>query len=119
MKCVGASVLTIALTLAACVAPVPRAHVANDPLSSAAAKPSLTTYDYRRYIRGNVPAFGSSNVYDWSSPDPNHVVVWTSPAEAYLLTLSGACFGLQKTQTILFAANGGVVRAGAAAVVVG
>ncbi|HET7925224.1 MAG TPA: DUF6491 family protein, partial [Rhodanobacteraceae bacterium] len=73
----------------------------------------------RRYVRGNVQAFNSSNVTDWDSPDPQHVVVWTSPAEAYLLTLFGACFGLESASTILLSADGGVVRPGAAAVMVG
>jgi hypothetical protein len=87
--------------------------------TNAAAKPRPTTDDYRRYIRGNVQAFNSSGVTDWDAPDPQHVVVWTSPAEAYLLTLFGACFGLDSASTILLSADGGVVRPGAAAVMVG
>lgn len=109
--------LVLASTLAACAsspsheaAPAAKAHASN-------AHP--TTDDYRRYIRGNVQAFNASNVTDWDAPDPQHVVVWTSPAEAYLLTLFGACFGLESTSTILLAGDGGVVRPGAAAVMVG
>jgi hypothetical protein len=83
------------------------------------AKPHPTAADYRRYIRGNAGVFSSASVYDWEAPDPNHVVVWTSPAEAYLLTLFGACFGLESVQTILLSGDGGTVRAGAAAVMVG
>ena len=78
-----------------------------------------TTSDYQRYIRGNVHAFSSSSVNDWDAPDPSHVVVWISSAEAYLLTLSGACFGLDSATTIFLKADGGVVRSGGAAVMVG
>jgi hypothetical protein len=87
--------------------------------AAAAPKPRATTADYRRYIKGNAGVFSSASVYDWNAPDPNHVVVWTSPAEAYLLTLFGACFGLDSVQTILLSGDGGTVRAGAAAVMVG
>ena len=87
--------------------------------SDAAAKPRPTTNDYRRYVRGNVQSFNSANVTDWDAPDPQHVVVWTSPAEAYLLTLFSPCFGLESVSTILLAADGGVARPGAAAVKVG
>lgn len=83
------------------------------------AKPHPTTADYRRYIKGDVPAFSSARVYDWDAPDLSHVVVWTSASEAYLLTLFGACFGLDTTHTILLSAEGGTVRAGAAAVMIG
>ncbi|HEY6985221.1 MAG TPA: DUF6491 family protein [Rhodanobacteraceae bacterium] len=107
--------VSLALLLAACAQPPPREGA---PASNAE-KPRPTTDDYRRYIKGNVPAFNSSGVTDWDSPDPTHVVVWTSPAEAYLLTLFGACFGLDKASTILLSADGGVVRPGAAAVMIG
>lgn len=107
--------LSFVLFLAAC-AQTPRQGEA--PAANAE-KPRPTTDDYRRYIRGNVPAFNSSRVTDWDSPDPTHVVVWTSPAEAYLLTLFGACFGLEKASTILLSADSGVVRPGAAAVMIG
>ena len=110
--------VALALCLAAC-ASAPPAHEPSSPHSDAAAKPHPTTADYRRYVRGNVQAFNSSNVTDWDAPDPQHVVVWTSPAEAYLLTLFGACFGLESASTILLSADGGVVRPGAAAVRVG
>lgn len=111
--------LAFAAALTAC-APAPPAHNdASAARSDAPSKPRPTTDDYRRYIRGNVQAFNSSNVTDWDAPDPQHVVVWTSPAEAYLLTLFGACFGLESVSTILLSADGGVVRPGAAAVMVG
>ncbi|HEY6893145.1 MAG TPA: DUF6491 family protein [Rhodanobacteraceae bacterium] len=94
-------------------------HGAASAARAETSKPRPTTADYRRYIRGNVPAFNSSSVTDWDAPDPQHVVVWTSPAEAYLLTLFGACFGLESASTMLLSADGGVVRPGAAAVMVG
>jgi uncharacterized protein DUF6491 len=110
-----ASVL-FAFALTACTS-APPAAAAN---SNAPSKPHPTANDYRRYIRGNVQAFNSSSVTDWDAPDPQHVVVWTSPAEAYFLTLFGACFGLDTASTILLSADGGgVVRPGAAAVMVG
>jgi hypothetical protein len=106
--------LALTLVLAAC-APE-RAH---GDAAADASKARPTTADYRRYVRGNVQAFNSSSVTDWDAPDPQHVVVWTSPAEAYLLTLLGACFGLESASTILLSADGGIVRPGAAAVMVG
>jgi len=109
--------VALATALAACASAPPSHNDAPSRLD-AAAKPRPTTNDYRRYVRGNVQAFNSSNVTDWDAPDPQHVVVWTSPAEAYLLTLFGACFGLESASTILLSADGGVVRPGAAAVMV-
>jgi len=109
--------VALATALAAC-ASAPPSHNDAPSRSDAAAKPRPTTNDYRRYVRGNVQAFNSSNLTDWDAPDPQHVVVWTSPAEAYLLTLFGACFGLESASTILLSADGGVVRPGAAAVMV-
>jgi len=110
--------VALATALAACASAPPSHNDAPSSRSDAAAKPRPTTNDYRRYVRGNVQAFNSSNLTDWDAPDPQHVVVWTSPAEAYLLTLFGACFGLESASTILLSADGGVVRPGAAAVVV-
>jgi hypothetical protein len=107
--------LVLASALAACTS----APLASAPKSEAPSKARPTADDYRRYIRGNVQAFDSSSVTDWDAPDPQHVVVWTSPAEAYFLTLFGACFGLESASTILLSADGGVVRPGAAAVMVG
>lgn len=114
------------LAIASIVAAATLASCTSAPMHPDASAPKTqvrkarpTTDDYRRYVRGNVPAFNSSGVTDWDAPDPQHVVVWTSPAEAYLLTLVGACFGLESASTILLSADGGVVRPGAAAVMVG
>ena len=109
--------VTLACAFTACTSAPPARDDAR--LAKADAKPRPSADDYRRYARGNVQAFNSSNVTDWDAPDPQHVVVWTSPAEAYLLTLIGACFGLESASTILISADGGVVRPGAAAVMVG
>lgn len=110
--------LALASALGAC-ASTPPAHDASAPRADAASKPRPTANDYRRYVRGNVQSFNAANVTDWDAPDPQHVVVWTSPAEAYLLTLFSPCFGLESVSTILLAADGGVARPGAAAVMAG
>jgi hypothetical protein len=113
-------VLAIAsLVLASAPAACTSAPPMSAPKSDVPSKPRPTAGDYRRYVRGNVQAFNSSSVSDWDAPDPQHVVVWTSPAEAYFLTLFGACFGLESASTMLLSADGGVVRPGAAAVMVG
>lgn len=84
--------------LAACASSA--THDAN-AAAKAPPKQRATTDDYLRYVQATVPSFGSKNATDWNAPDPNHVVVWISPAEAYLLTLFGACFGLETSQSIL------------------
>ena len=94
--------------LAACASPA--VHDANAQ-GKAPPKQRATTDDYLRYVEGTAPSFGSKNATDWSAPDPNHVVVWVSPVEAYLLTLFGACFGLETAQSILL--GEGAVRVGA------
>lgn len=77
-----------------------------------------TVADYRRFSKGSALAFPASRVEDWTSPDPNHVVVWTSPFEAYLLTLMKSCFNLQTAHTIVLSAQGGVTATGGGAVLV-
>ena len=109
--------VALASALTACTSAP--AHEGASAAKVDAAKPRPTADDYRRYVHGNVQAFDSASVTDWDAPDPQHVVVWTSPAEAYFLTLVGACFGLESASTILLSADGGVVRPGAAAVMVG
>lgn len=109
-------VSVLVLSLAACTQTPARDNAKG---AAASAKAHPTAADYLRYIRGNAGVFSAASVYDWTAPDPGHVVVWTSPAEAYLLTLFGACFGLDSVQTILLSGDGGTVRAGAAAVMVG
>ncbi|MET0231766.1 MAG: DUF6491 family protein [Rhodanobacteraceae bacterium] len=94
----------LASLLGACAAPATHdAHAG----TKAPPKQRATTDDYLRYVEAAVPSFGSRNPTDWTAPDPNHVVVWVSPVEAYLLTLFGACFGLETSQSILVG-NGAV-----------
>ena len=104
-KTIGLALLTGAL--AACATQA--THDANAD-SKAPPKQRATTDDYLRYVQGNVRSFGSRNPTDWTAPDPNHVVVRVSPVEVYLLTLAGACFGLEKSQSILI--GGGAVMVG-------
>jgi len=119
MRCVNpirVSIAAIALLLvAACASPK---HKDGDAAAKPA-KPKVTTDDYRRYVRGFATGFSFSRMDDWDSPDPNHVVVWTSPYEAYLLTLFGACFGLDSAHTILLSTRGSMVTPGSDAVMVG
>jgi hypothetical protein len=104
------------LAVASCAQPVAR-----DPAGTASPAPKsrATADDYRRYFRGHVTSFRASGLTDWDAPDPNHVVVWVSPLEAYFLTLYGACFGLEHATTILLSADGGVMRPGGGAIMVG
>jgi hypothetical protein len=88
----------LASALGACATPA--AHDA-DAQAKAPPKQRATTDDYLRYVQGTAPSFGSKNATDWTAPDPNHVVLWVSQNEAYLLTLVGACFGLEASQSIL------------------
>ncbi len=99
--------LTILLTtlLAGCV---------QSPVRDAPTKARL---DYRDYVIGGAIAFDFNRVDNWDSPDPDQVVVWTSPKEAYLLTLFGPCFALDHATTILLSSHGSV-RAGNDAVIV-
>jgi opacity protein-like surface antigen len=100
------AIALLASMLAACAASAK--HDANAD-AKAPPKQRAATDDYLRYVEaGSVPSFGSKNATDWTAPDPNHVVVWVSPAEAYLLTLVGACFGLETSQSILLG-NGAVM----------
>lgn len=100
---VGGLAVSLLLGLASCAHPPARDGSAP---ASTAEKPRPTTMDYRRYVKGTALGVNLSNVDDWESPDPNHVVVWVSPVEAYLLTLFGACFNLQSSQTILLSQDG-------------
>lgn len=79
------------------------AATAHDTAQDKAPKPKP---DYLRYVQGPAMAFDFNRVSDWDSPDPSHVVVWTSPYEAYLLTLASACFNLASSQTILLSSPG-------------
>ena len=94
-------------TLLAACAPSP---VRND--AAAKAKPN-----YRDYVQGGAIAFDFNRVDNWDSPSPDQVVVWTSPNEAYLLSLFGPCFGLDHAATLVLSSRGSV-HAGSDAVIV-
>lgn len=118
MRPIVAMTVTMCALLATACTRTPT-HNDGAATNATATKARPTTNDYRRYLRGNVMSFSSTSVSDWDAPDPSHVVVWLSPFEAYLLTLSGVCPGLETTHTMLLAAPSGVVRPGAGAVAVG
>lgn len=99
------------------------AACAQQPVRPAArSAPSAASHqsqiDYARYITRPVGEFWFSRLYDWDSSDPEHVVVWVSPVEAYRLTLLGGCFDLQNAATILLTSHGGQVEAGLDSVIV-
>lgn len=71
-----------------------------------------TGIDYSKYVTRTVGMFAFSSLYDWDSNDPTHAVVWTTPFEAYRLTLLGPCFELQHAPIIALTSNGGTVTAG-------
>ena len=107
--------------LDSCSQPDPRQSATQDPADTRAptTKVRPTADDYRRYLRGHVTSFRATGLTDWDAPDPNHVAVLVSPLEAYFLTLYGACFGLEHATTILLSAEGGVMRPGGGAIMVG
>lgn len=57
--------------------------------------------DYAKYVTGTVPWFHFTSLYSWDSNQLGHVVVWTSPVQAYRLTLVGPCLGLQSAAGII------------------
>src|SRR5581483_1787852 len=77
-----------------------------------------TGIDYSKYVVRTVGMFSFSSLYDWDSNDPSHAVVWTTPFEAYRLTLLGPCFELQHAPIIALTSNGGTVTAGLDSVLV-
>ncbi|HJU27374.1 MAG TPA: DUF6491 family protein, partial [Rhodanobacteraceae bacterium] len=74
--------------------------------------------DYAKYVTGAVGMFSFSSLYDWDSNDPSHAVVWTTPFQAYRLTLLGPCFDLQNAPIIALTSQGGTVTAGLDSVLV-
>lgn len=59
-----------------------------------------STIDYEAYVTSPVMAGDFSRLHDWSSPDPRHVVLWTSADRAYFVTLTGECPALEGATTI-------------------
>lgn len=108
-------VVALALLVAACAQTSLRdgAADAGGPRTSAG-QPKI---NYQDYVQGSATWFDFRHLSDWDSPDPSHVVVWTTPNQAYLLTLFGACFSLADAPTILLSTQG-MVTAGQDAVIV-
>lgn len=110
-------VAALLLTLAGCMQTVHGPAGPQAPGASAtrgAAKPKL---DYREYTTGVALSADFSRLDDWDSPDPEHVVLWSTPNRAYLLTLFGPCYELNGAPTIALTGRS-FVRADADAVLV-
>ncbi|MCK9538630.1 DUF6491 family protein [Dokdonella sp.] len=109
------SLLVLTLLLSACVPAMTESAVR--PAAHSQANASV---DYREYTTSPVMAADFSNIQDWSSPDPEHVVLWSTPNRAYLVSLMGACLQLQDAPTIGISggAGGSFVRAGRDAILV-
>lgn len=75
-------------------------------------------FDYAKYVTGTVGMFSFTSLYSWDSNDPTHAVVWTTPFEAYRLSLLGPCFELQNAPIIALTSNNGIVTAGLNSVLV-
>ena len=106
----------VALLLGACAQTTPRPG-SSDVDASTAARSEAPAINYQDYVIGSAPWFDFQRLSDWSSPDPTHVVVWTTPSRAYLLSLYGACFNLADAVTIVLNTSG-MVTAGKDAVIV-
>lgn len=115
MKISRAMFLVFAVLLAGCVQPSMRKSADDSSVRGSTAKHAAI--DYQSYVVGSAPWFNFQRLSDWSSPDPSHVVVWTTPSQAYLLTLFGACFSLADAPTIMLSTHG-MVSAGNDAVIV-
>lgn len=95
------SVLLAAL-LAAC---------AQQPAHHATTHHPPTTIDYAKYAQETLPWLQFNSLYDWRSTNrPGSVVIWTTPSQAYLLTLAGPCLGLQNAVGIVLTSHFGLVN---------
>ena len=92
--------LLLSLALAAC---------AQQAARSSSTQHVSATIDYAKYAQDTVPWFQFASLYDWNSNQPSSVVVWTSPRQAYLLSLAGPCMGLQGAFTIGLTSHTGLV----------
>ncbi len=102
--------LVLTAVLAAC---------AQQPARESSAHHPPATIDYAKYVQGTVPWFQFTSLYDWESNQPGSVVVWTSPVQAYLLTLVGPCLGLQNAFVIALTSQSGLVSSNRDLVIAG
>ena len=93
--------LLLAAVLAAC---------AQQPARQPSTHHPPATIDYDKYVQGTVPWFQFNSLYDWDSNRLGSVVVWTTPRQAYLLTLVGPCLGLQNAFVIALTSQSGLVN---------
>lgn len=93
--------LLFAAVLAAC---------AQQPARRSPADHSPAAIDYGKYVQGTVPWFQFNSLYSWDSNQLGSVVVWTSPRQAYLLSLVGPCLGLQNALAIALTSQSGLVN---------
>ena len=102
----------LAASLCACAQQPARGPEAGAAAPAGETAGKHTGIDYSKYVVRTVGMFAFSSLYDWDSNDPGHAVVWTTPFEAYRLTLLGPCFELQHAPIIALTSNGGTVTAG-------
>lgn len=93
--------LLFAAVLAAC---------AQQPARRTSAHHPPAAIDYGKYVQGTVPWFQFNSLYSWDSNQLGSVVVWTTPRQAYLLSLVGPCLGLQNTLAIALTSQSGLVN---------
>ncbi|HEX5960653.1 MAG TPA: DUF6491 family protein [Rhodanobacteraceae bacterium] len=85
------------------------AGCAQQPTRDAPARRASAAVDYDKYVQRDVPWFRFTSLYSWDSNRLGSVVVWTGPAQAYLLSLAGSCIGLQNTFMIALTSQDGLV----------
>lgn len=83
---------------------------AQQPARQSSTHHSPATIDYGKYVLGMVPWFQFGSLYNWDSNQVGSVVVWTTPRQAYLLTLAGPCLGLQNAFAIALTSQSGLVN---------
>lgn len=77
---------------------------------------------YADYAGPSIKEFKYSTLYNWQRASDRTVVVWTRPTEAYLLTMSHDCIGLDGRVTIQMGDIDGIpgrLQAGSGKILVG
>ena len=101
----------IAAVLAAC---------AQQPARETSAHHAHRAIDYGKYVQGDVPWFNFTSLYSWDSNQLGHVVVWTTPRQAFRLQLVGPCLGLRNSGAVIgLTSHDGLVSANRDAVLAG